>query len=197
MLWGECEHPILQSRLGIRKHSMSPKHKWQIPDAQLRGEARRGRGGGGGGGLGALAGGCVLPKRAFQGQPSKCWVAVSTIVYDKRAARRQRHATLHGDRPRGSGHFPAAFASPTSLHQSLFCHLERGWLTWSFSPRPQSRTGGRCPGPGSGKAHTAQPPPHWGANQALAKCFEQGHGLTSTITLRRTWSLPMGTLLSA
>lgn len=42
MLWGECEHPILQSRLGIRRHSMSPKHKWQIPDAQLRGEARRG-----------------------------------------------------------------------------------------------------------------------------------------------------------
>ena len=99
--------------------------------------------------------------------------------------------------PGGSGHFPAAFASPTSLHQSLFCRLERGWLPGSFSPRPQSRTGGHCPGPGSGKAHTAQPPPHWGANQALAKCFEQGRGLTSTITLRRMWSLPMGTLLSA
>ena len=197
-LWGECEHPILQSRLGITRHLMSPKDKWQIPDSQLRGEARWGWGvwGWQSGPLGWRL--CILPARAFQGQPSKCWATVSTIVYDERTARRERHATLHGDRPRGSGgHFPAAFESPTSLHQSLFGHLERGWLPPSFSPRPQSRTGGGCPGPGMGKAHTSPSPPHWGANQALAKCLEQGHGLTSTITLHRMWSLPMGTLLSA
>lgn len=137
--WGECEHPILQGRLGITRHSMSPKDKWQIPDSQLRGEARWGGGWSGRPGWRL----CVLPTQAFQGQPSKCRVTVSTIVYDERVARRERHATLHCDRPRGSGgHFPAAFESPTSLHHSLFSHLKRGWLPRSFSPRPQSTTGG-------------------------------------------------------
>lgn len=63
--WGECEHPILQGKLGITRHSMSPKDKWQIPDSQLRGEARWG-----GGGLGAPAGGSAsFPHRHSKDSP--------------------------------------------------------------------------------------------------------------------------------
>lgn len=155
MPWGECEHPTLQSRLGIRRHSTSPKHKWQIPDAQLRGEARQG----GGGGLGASAGGCVLPARAFQGQPSKCRVTVSTIVYE-RAARRQRHAALHGNRPRGVRTLPCSLCEPHIPAPKPVLPLGEGMAArvlqpqapeqdWWALPWPWLREGPHSPAPTS------------------------------------------------
>lgn len=104
-LWGECEHPILQSRLGITRHSMSPKDKWQIPDSQLRGEARQGWWWSGRP-MEALR---PFPRPGIAGQPSKCRLTVSATVYDERAARGERPPPSTAiDPERSGGHFPCS-----------------------------------------------------------------------------------------
>lgn len=102
---GSASTLISWSKVGIISHLLSPMHIMQIPESQLGGGA-------GGGGLGAPAGGSVSFWHGQSKNNSPNAQLVPTTAYNKRAARRQRYATLQGSHPR------ARRTLPQSPHES-------------------------------------------------------------------------------